>query len=71
MLNHENSTELQCHICHFTATSKPRLQAHLAAHEEAQSPQTALDDAHFTFMETVSEDAEADNYNLEEIQTTY
>lgn len=44
----------------------------MAAHEEAsQSPQNALDESHFTFMETVNEDAGEDNYNLEEIQTAY
>lgn len=70
-LHEKNPQVLQCHICDFMASNKSRLQTHLAAHEDSHSSQNALDEANFTFMETVSEDADADNYNLEEIQTTY
>lgn len=65
-LHEANPSSLQCHVCDFTAPSKSRLQAHLATHVEPQS----LEEAQFTFMETVNEETDQDSFNIE-IQTSY
>lgn len=68
-LHDSDPSSFQCNICDFVASSKARLQVHIATHEEVESP-SVIEDPHFTFME--SEDGEvSSNYNLVEIQTTY
>jgi KRAB domain-containing zinc finger protein len=69
-LHDADPTGFQCNICHFVASSKARLQVHVATHEEVESPND-IEDPHFTFMETEDGDEVAGDYNLVEIQTTY
>lgn len=67
--HHEtNPTDLQCHACDFIASSKSRLVSHIAKHE-SQLPEDTLDEAQFTFMETVNDTD--DSYTLEEMQSSY
>lgn len=69
LTHHEtNPTDLQCHVCDFIAPSKQRLTTHIANHE-SQSPEDTLDEAQFTFMETVNDTD--DSYTLEEMHSTY
>lgn len=72
-LHESNSTsDVQvCHICDFTAPTKARLNAHMVTHVDSQSPENTLEEASYTFMADVSEDADQENYNLVEIQTSY
>jgi hypothetical protein len=71
-IHEANPTALQCQECDFVATSKSRLQDHQAAHSaDSQSPGTgnSLEEAHFTFMESVEDDDDVQEFRLEEIQT--
>lgn len=70
-LHETNPTNLQCSECDFVASSKSRMQAHLASHEESDALKNEIDEETFTFMEDVTEDTDQDTYNLVEIQSSY
>jgi hypothetical protein len=64
-LHESNPTNLQCHECDFVAPTKGRLQSHQASH----NLRNEIDEENFTFMDSVTEEEEQDEYSLVEIQT--
>lgn len=66
-LHDADPSGFQCNICDFVASSKARLQVHIATHEEEEST-SPIEDPPFSFME--SEDGEVSN-NYIEIQATF